>query len=128
MIKEAGGRCEELVRRESGESGPHDQELAARQPNGFRAFFVTTGPGGRKVVPGAKNASGTPFRVLKGGKPWVVVSPVSSSPTDGRDGITIQPVKRTVPVVDLDALFAGYDGGFVPHEDGFAGSAGSEEI
>lgn len=74
------------------------------------------------------NASGMPFRVLKGGKPWVVVSPVSTSPADDRDGITIQPVKRTVPVADLDALFVGYDGDFTPHEGGFADPVGSEGI
>jgi hypothetical protein len=30
-------------------------------------------------------------------------------------------VKREVRVVDLDELFSGYDGGYVPREDGFAG-------
>lgn len=73
------------------------------------------------------NATGTPFRVLKAGKPWVVVSPVSSGQPISRDGIYIQPVRRTVAVTDLDTLFAGYDGSFAPREDGFASPVGSEE-
>lgn len=74
------------------------------------------------------NATGAPFRVLKGGKPWVIVSPVSSNQGSDQAGIHIQPVRRTVAVADLDALFASYDDSFVPREDGFASPAGSEEI
>lgn len=73
------------------------------------------------------NATGVPFRVLKGGKPWVVVSPVSSE-SSGASAISIEPVRRTVGVADLDSLFAGYDGSFVPSEDGFVGAAGSEGL
>lgn len=74
------------------------------------------------------NASGIPFRVLKGGKPWVVVCPAQAAQTSGQGAITIQPAKRTVAVPDLDVVFAGYDGSFTPHEDGFAAPAGGEEL
>lgn len=74
------------------------------------------------------NTTGRPFRVLKGGKPWVVVSPVSAIASSGREAISIQPVRRTVAVADLDALFAGYDGSFAPCEDDFAAPVGSEEL
>ncbi len=74
------------------------------------------------------NATGVPFRVLKGGKPWAVVCPASSGRASGDGTITIQPVKRTVAVPDLDVLFAGYDSSFVPSEDGFVSPMGSEEL
>ncbi len=74
------------------------------------------------------NATGMPFRVLKGGKPWVVVCPTTLTQESKEGAITIQPTKRTVAVPDLDVLFAGYDGDFVPSEDGFANPAGSEEL
>ena len=74
------------------------------------------------------NSTGKPFRVLKGGKPWVVVSPVSAASLPGDEAITIRPARRTVAVTDLDVIFAGYDGDFTPREDGFAAPAGSEEL
>lgn len=73
------------------------------------------------------NATGTPFRVLKGGRPWVIVTPVSTMGDAGSE-VTIQPVRRTVPVADLDAMFAGYEGSFEPVEDGFAQPSGCEEM
>ncbi len=74
------------------------------------------------------NATGVPFRVLKGGKPWVVVSPVSTGHTSGNDSIIIRPVKRTVAVPDLDVLFAGYDSDFTPVEDAFSNPVGGEKL
>lgn len=74
------------------------------------------------------NATGVPFRVLKGGKPWVVVSPVSAGHVSGNDSIIIRPVKRTVAVPDLDVLFAGYNGDFTPAEDAFSNPVGGEEL
>lgn len=70
------------------------------------------------------NATGSPFVVLKGGKPWVEVRPLA---TAGRTAdVSITPVRRSVPVADLDELFAGYDGGYTPTEDGFTRPVGRE--
>lgn len=74
------------------------------------------------------NATGVPFRVLKGGKPWAMVTPISSEATSGSSPVTIHPVKRAVNVADPDALFAGSDGSYVPREDGFSSPMGSEEM
>lgn len=79
------------------------------------------------AVTAKANSTGRPFVVLKGGKPWVEVRPLAVGGTTGA-GITITPTRRNVPVADLDALFAGYDGDFSPTEDGFAASAGHEAI
>lgn len=73
------------------------------------------------------NSTGRPFRVLKGGKPWVEVVPLAPKEPMSSDGIVIEPCTRTVTVADLDALFEGFDEtSFVPREDGFAGASGLE--
>jgi hypothetical protein len=72
------------------------------------------------------NKQRRPFVVLKGGRPWVEVKPLS--PEVDPAPITITPVKREVRVADLEELFSGYDGGYVPREDGFAGACGLEEV
>lgn len=70
------------------------------------------------------NATGRPFTVLKGGKPWVEVSPLA---TKGREvDIVIVPTRRNVAVADLDDLFADYHGDYRPQEDGFASARGHE--
>lgn len=74
------------------------------------------------------NATGRPFTVLKGGKPWVEVRPLAARRQKAPDTVSIVPVRRNVAVADLDELFGGYSGGFVPREDGFAAPAGSEEM
>ena len=74
------------------------------------------------------NATGIPFRVLKGGKPWVMVTPISSEATRGSSSVVIHPLKRAVNIADLDTLFAGYDDSYVPQEDGFSSPMGSEEM
>lgn len=73
------------------------------------------------------NSTGRPFRVLKGGRPWVEVVPLAPArPQDG-DGIVIEPCSRAVPVADLDELFSGFDeASFAPAEDGFARPSGNE--
>ncbi len=72
------------------------------------------------------NMTGRPFTVLKGGKPWVEVRPlaVDTGPSD----ISITPIRRVVPVSDLDELFAGYSGEYMPREDGFASPVGQEAM
>lgn len=75
------------------------------------------------------NATGVPFRVLKGGKPWAMVTPISTeTASDDRGSVEIRPIKRAVSVVDIDVLFSDYDGSYVPKEDGFSSSVGSEEM
>lgn len=76
------------------------------------------------------NATGRPFTVLKGGKPWVEVRPLAATGASDEEaeGITITPVRRAVPVADLKELFAHYDGKYRPVEDGFSSPAGSEEM
>ena len=73
------------------------------------------------------NSTGRPFTVLKGGKPWVEVRPLAACESIATE-ITITPSRRQVPVADLDELFAGYEGGFSPSEDGFASPSGAEEM
>ena len=72
------------------------------------------------------NMTGRPFTVLKGGKPWVEVRPLAVD-TDPSD-ISITPIRRVVPVSDLDEIFAGYSGEYAPQEDGFASPAGQETM
>ena len=75
------------------------------------------------------NEQDRPFLVLKGGRPWVEVSPLAAQPavkTGGR--IAITPVRRRVPIADIDDLFAHYEGDFSPSEDGFARPCGLEEM
>lgn len=43
-------------------------------------------------------------------------------------GTNIVPSESKVVVADIDELFAGYDGSFVPVEDGFTASCGEEEL
>ena len=75
------------------------------------------------------NATGTPFVVLKGGKPWVEVKPLRMADHLGdSDQIHITPVHRAVEVADLDDLFAGYHGAYEPTEDEFAQSVGCEDL
>ena len=69
------------------------------------------------------NATGRPFTVLKGGKPWVEVHPLA---TKREVDITIIPTHRNVAVADLDDLFADYRGDYRPQEDGFASARGHE--
>ena len=72
------------------------------------------------------NLTGRPFTVLKGGKPWVEVRPLAVD--SGPDDISITPTRRVVPVNDLDELFAGYSGEYVPEEDRLASPVGREAM
>ncbi len=72
------------------------------------------------------NSTGRPFTVLKGGKPWVEVRPLAVD--SGPDDISITPTRRVVPISDLDELFAGYSGEYVPKEDGLASPVGCEAM
>lgn len=74
------------------------------------------------------NATGRPFTVLKGGKPWVEIRPLAAQQLKDSGEISIVPNRRNVEVADLDDLFAGYDRSFRPVEDGFASPAGEEEM
>lgn len=75
------------------------------------------------------NSTGRPFRVLKGGRPWVEVVPLAPAQPQGKGGIVIEPCSRAVPVADLDELFSGFDASsFAPIEDGFASPSGNEAI
>lgn len=76
------------------------------------------------------NETGEPFIITKNNKPWVEVRPVATQAADEaeEEGISIQPVRRTIDVVNLDDLFAEYDGGFEAAEDGFASPVGEEEL
>lgn len=58
------------------------------------------------------NEAGIPFRVLKDGKPRVIV----------------HPAQHAITVPNLDAVFTNYSGGSTPHEDGFSASAGNEVL
>ena len=73
------------------------------------------------------NATGHPFIILKNGKPWAEVRPLSKQRNEDAP-IRIKPLKREVPIADIDALFESYDGDFVAKEDGFANPVGSEEM
>lgn len=72
------------------------------------------------------NATGRPFTVLKGGKPWVEVRPLAAKKQNAE--ISIVPMNRSVAVADLDELFAGYQGDYQPQEDGFAPASGCEAM
>ena len=72
------------------------------------------------------NATGRPFTVLKGGKPWVEVRPLATKKQNAE--ITIAPIRRNVAVADLDELFIGYQGDYRPQEDGFASASGCEAM
>ncbi len=73
------------------------------------------------------NETGLPFTITKNGKPWVEVRPLAVK--EHRAGaVTISPVGRKVAVADLDEVFAGYEGGYVVREDGFASPAGAEAM
>ena len=74
------------------------------------------------------NATGMPFVVLKSGKPWVEVRPLASEAKLTSDDITVVPLRRSVPVTNIDDLFDGYDGEFEPVEDGFAKPSGREVL
>lgn len=71
------------------------------------------------------NETGRAFVITKNNKPWVEVRPlaVQERPIGA---VTISPVRRELVVPDLDDVFAGYEGGFVAREDGFAAAAGAE--
>ncbi len=73
------------------------------------------------------NATGRPFVIEKNRKPWVEVRPLAVQPEQD-NAIKIMPVKREVPVADLDALFEGHSSSFCPREDGFASAVGAEEL
>lgn len=72
------------------------------------------------------NATGKPFTVLKGGKPWVEVRPLATKKQNAE--ISIVPMHRSVAVADLDELFANYQGDYQPREDGFASASGCEAM
>ena len=63
-----------------------------------------------------------------GGESWVVVSPAPSGCGSEIGSITTKPIKRTVAVRDLDALFVGYEGDFTPVEGAFSNPAGGEKL
>ena len=73
------------------------------------------------------NETGLPFIITKGKKPWVEVRPlaVKELPVGA---VTITPLRREVAVADLDEVFAGYEGGFIAQEDGFAAAVGAEAM
>ena len=73
------------------------------------------------------NATGNAFVITKNRKPWVEVVPLAIKPVSA-DGISIKPLRRVVAIPDLDDLFASYDDCFVPAEDGFVHSIGSERL
>lgn len=73
------------------------------------------------------NRTGRSFVILKNNVPWVEVRPLAMS-GDTVSAIHIQPVRHEVDIPDLDALFEGYAGGFVPSEDGFSDPIGAEEM
>lgn len=95
-------------------------------PHVIESYPLTEAKDKFSALTAKANATGTPFRVLKGGHPWVIVTPVSTA-GGTRGEVAIQPIRRAVPVADLDALFAGYEGSFEPTEDGFASPSGCEE-
>ena len=73
------------------------------------------------------NETGRPFVITKNNKPWAEVRPLAVR--ERREGsVTITPLRREVAVPDLDDVFAGYDGGYVAREDGFAAPAGAEAM
>ena len=73
------------------------------------------------------NASGEAFVVTRHHKPWIEIRPVAHRPAD-KAPVVISPVRQPVIVPDLDELFAGYEGSYVPEEDGFANPVGDEEL
>ena len=77
------------------------------------------------------NETGEPFIITKNNKPWVEVRPVAARAAEEADeegAISIQPIRRTIDVVDLDELFAEYDGSYRATEDEFASPVGEEEL
>lgn len=73
------------------------------------------------------NEVGRSFVITKNRKPWVEVRPLAG-PSRAEGSVSIRPLRRTVEIPDLDALFRDYDGAFEPTEDEFASSAGSEAM
>lgn len=71
------------------------------------------------------NRTGRPFIVEKQDKPWVKITPMQQETL--ADSIIV-PAKNEVVVADIDELFAGYEGDFVPTEDGFAAPCGAEAL
>ncbi|MBM6682491.1 type II toxin-antitoxin system Phd/YefM family antitoxin [Collinsella intestinalis] len=77
------------------------------------------------------NATGRPFMVLKGGRPWVEVRPLRSDVREDADGISIMPEHRSVAVADLSELFERYEQRsdvYRPVEDAFASPVGEEVL
>ena len=73
------------------------------------------------------NETGRPFVITKNSKPWAEVRPLAVK--ERREGaVAITPLRREVAVPDLDDVFAGYAGGYVAREDGFAAAVGAEAI
>lgn len=73
------------------------------------------------------NETGQAFVITKNNKPWVEVRPLAVK--ERREGsVSIVPLRREVAVADLDDVFAGYEGGYVAREDGFAGAVGVEAM
>lgn len=73
------------------------------------------------------NESGQSLVVTRHAKPWVEIRPLAYRSVPDNP-IVIHPVRPSVTVPDLDALFEGYDGSYQPQEDGFAAPAGEEEL
>lgn len=73
------------------------------------------------------NETGLPFVITKGKKPWVEVRPLAVKERPA-SVVTITPVRREVVVADLDDVFAGYEGGYIAFEDGFAAPVGEEAM
>lgn len=73
------------------------------------------------------NETGEVIVVTRHAKPWVEIRPVAHRPAD-KAPVVISPVRQPVIVPDLDELFAGYEGSYVPEEDGFANPVGDEEL
>ncbi len=73
------------------------------------------------------NETGGVIVVTRHAKPWVEIRPLAHRPAE-EDPIVIAPVHQPVVVPDLDELFSGYEGIYVPGEDGFANPVGEEEF
>ena len=73
------------------------------------------------------NETGELIVVTRHAKPWVEIRPLAHRSVEERP-IVIAPVHQPVVVPDLDELFAGYEGSYVPGEDGFANPVGDEEL
>lgn len=79
------------------------------------------------VLTSLANQLGVPFIVTRNKRPWVEIRPLAVQPSTER-GIAIEPLGREIDIPSISRLFEGYKGGHVPCEDGFAGSAGEEEM